>query len=290
MNAVVDVGYWTGGITYSPTVGPATDLEFGVIDANGIGWVLNGFDGMGGPGTVGQVVQQAGDHGGWATPQYYAPRTMTLSLTASAPSQALRDVARATLQQAVPVSDLALFRFDEPVPKQMSVRRTGALLESYPALTEVQFSVVLVAPDPRKYSTVLHSLTANQGTFAAGLAPPLTPPLTLPAGYPPMAVTITNAGSFETRPTITIVGPITAPAAVNQTTGQTVSFSTLTLASTDVLVVDFLNKQATLNGAYRPADLSSSWWVAAPGTTGVQLTGTASGGAYMTVTWRDAWI
>lgn len=290
MNAVVDVGYWTGGITYTPAVGTATDLEFGVVDASGIGWILNGFDGMGGPDTVGQVVQQAGDHGGWATPQYYAPRVMTLTVTASAPSQALRDVARATLQQAVPVSDLALLRFNEPIPKQMSVRRTGAIPETYPTLTEVRFSVVLVAPDPRKYGTVQHSVTVNQGTYAAGLAPPLTPPLALPAGFPPMSTVITNAGSFETRPTVTIAGPVTAPAVVNTTTGQTVSFSTLTLGSTDVLIVDFLNKQATLNGVYRTADLASAWWVAQPGSTGVQVTGTATSGAYMTVTWRDAWI
>jgi Phage tail protein len=286
----VDVGYWTGGILYSPTLGPATDLEFGVVDANGIAWMLNEVAGDDGPATSGQVVQQAGDHGGWATPQYYAPRTLTLTVTASAPSQALRDVARATMQQAVPVSDLALLRLDEPVPKQMLVRRSGALTEVRPVLTDVVFTVGLVAPDPRKYSTVLHTLTANQGSGPAGLAPPWTPPITLPAGAGPMAGSVTNAGSFETRPTVTITGPITGPGVVNQTTGQTVSFSALTLGATDVLAVDFLNKQALLNGVFRTANLASSWWVMPPGTTGVQVTGTAATGAAMTVAWRDAWI
>ena len=293
MTAAVDVGFWTGGITYTPAVGagPATDLEFGAVDANGIGWMLNSFDGMGGPDTVGQVVQQAGDHGGWATPQFYGPRVMTLTVTASAPSWALRDVARATLQQAVPVSDLALLRLDEPVPKQMLVRRSGGLPEKSLNLTDVQFSVILVAPDPRKYGTVLHSLTATQQSIAAGLAPPLTPPITLPAGFPPMAVACTNAGSFETRPVVTIRGPITGPGVVNQATGQKVTFSSLTLAtSLDVLAVDFLNRQALLNGAYRTADLSSSWWVLPPGTTTVQVTGTGTTGSQTTVAWRDAWI
>jgi Phage tail protein len=290
MTAAAITGYWTGGIIYTPAVGPSVDLEMGVIDANGIDWMLQSVVGADGPATSGQVVQQAGDHGGWATPQYYAPRTLTLTVTAGASSQALRDVARATMQQAVPVSDLALFRLDEPIPKQMYVRRSGPLTETYPDLGSVIFTVGLVAPDPRKYSTALHAITVNQGTIAAGLTTPNTTPFTLPAGFPPMTTVITNAGSFETRPQVLIAGPVTAPAVVNQVTGQTVSFPALTLGSTDVLVVDFLNRQATLNGVYRTADLASSWWVAPPGSTGVQVTGTASSGAYVTVSWRDAWI
>jgi hypothetical protein len=191
---------------------------------------------------------------------------------------------------AVPVSDLATLRIDEPIPKQMQVRRSGQLAESYPTLTDVVFTVGLIAPDPRKYSTTLQSYTVAQGSPAAGLAPPLTPPITLPAGAPPMSVTATNNGSFETRPVVTIAGPITAPAVVNQTTGQTVSFSALSLTSTDTLVVDFLNERALLNGVFRTADLSSSWWVLQAGTSTVQVTGTATAGATTTVAWRDAWI
>src|SRR6266487_4502712 len=71
------------------------------------------------------VIPKSGDHGGWATPQFYAPRALTWTITASAPSQALRDQARALLQQAVPVSDLATIIYDEPVPKQIQARRSG---------------------------------------------------------------------------------------------------------------------------------------------------------------------
>ena len=57
-------------------------------------------------------------------PQYYAARAITLTVTASAPTQALRDLARALLQHAVPISDLAVFTYNEPVPKQAAVRRS----------------------------------------------------------------------------------------------------------------------------------------------------------------------
>jgi len=215
---------------------------------------------------------------------------MTLTVLAIAPNSALRDVARAQIAAAFPISDLATLRIDEAIPKQMMVRRSGEIPEKKEADTDCRFTIGLVAPDPRKYGTTLHTATATQASAAAGLAPPLTPPFTLPAGAPPMAVACTNAGSFETRPTVTITGPITAPAVVNQTTGQAVSFTGMTLAASDQLVVDLSAKQTYLNGVYRTADIGSSWWVLQPGTTTVQVTGTGATGSTMTVAWRDAWI
>lgn len=285
-----ETGYWTGGITYNPPLSAPIDLELGAQDGNGTNWVIISVQGMDGPATAGGVVQRAGDHGAYATPAYYAARTLTLTVQATALSQALRDVARATMGAAVPVSELATLRIDEPIPKQMLVRRSGPMPEAYPTLADVVFTVGLIAPDPRKYSTLLQTVTVAQGFPAAGLAPPLTPPFTLPGGAPPMSAPLTNNGSFETRPVITISGPISGPAVVNQTTGQQVSFTALVLAATDVLVVDLLNEKATLNGVFRTADLSSSWWVLQPGTATVQVTGTAGAGAQMTAAWRDAWI
>lgn len=290
MSAPAETGYWTGGILYTPPLGSLIDLELGTQDANGTNWVIISTQGLDGPPTTGGVAQRSGDHGAYAPPAFYAARPITLTVQATAANQALRDVARATLAAAVPVSDLATLRIDEPIPKQMLVRRSGPLPETYPTLTDVVFTIGLIAPDPRKYSTVLQSVTVAQGSLAAGLAPPITPPFTLPAGAPPMSASITNNGSFETRPVVTIAGPISSPAAVNQTTGQSVSFSSLVLASTDALVIDFLNQRATLNGVFRTADLSSAWWVLQPGSETVQVTGTAGVGAQMTVTWRDAWI
>jgi len=107
-----DIGYWTGSLSYG-----GNTIQFGQTDSNGITWQWNGIDGWDGPDTSGGVIQRSGDHGGWPSPQFYAPRTMTLRVTALAPSQALRDVARALLSQVVPVSDLAVLAYNEPVPK-----------------------------------------------------------------------------------------------------------------------------------------------------------------------------
>ncbi len=295
MTATPEVGFWTGSIAYSPAVGPPITINLGASDGAGTQWVLNDFTGLDGVPTAGQVVQRAGDHGGYASPQFLAPRPITLTITASAISQAQRDVARYALHQAIPVgsgggSDLALFTFNEPVAKQCLVRLSGAISEACVATSEVTFTVGLIAPDPRLYSTAQHSAVGNTGALAAGLAPPWTPPITLPAGAPPATVAATNAGNFETRPVITIQGPVVAPQVQNVTTGQVVSYSSLTLGAGDLLVLDFLNRVGTFNGVYRPADVYSSWSVMPPGATTFQMLGTASSGASMTVSWYDAWI
>jgi hypothetical protein len=295
-----DVGYWTGSIAYTPSAGtpasPAT-ISFGAVDGNGICWLWQKIDGWDTTDVQGAgVIPRSGDHGGWPSPAYYAPRTMTWTVTASAPTQALRDLARSILQAAVPVSDLAVLTYDEPVPKQALVRRSGKIPETYPTLADVTFSVLLVAPDPRKYGTQLKSDVAyTLNNSGIGFTLPLALPLALPAQPVGGTLQLLNAGNFETRPVVTISGPITAPALVNQTTGQTVSWSGLTVPAGSTLTVDFNVRQATLGGAgataaYRPADAFSVWWTMPPGMSTIQLTGSADTGASMVCQWRDSYM
>lgn len=282
-----DVGFWTGSLAYSAA---GVTIPFGSTDANGITWLLLKVDGMDGAPVVGQALQRAGDHGVYLAPQYYGGRIITLTVQASAPTHALRDTARALMQQAVPVSDLATLVYNEAVPKTMQVRRSGRVIESCPTLLEVIFTVGLIAPDPRKYGTQTYQLAASANGQLLGIVPPLTPPILLPAQPPPGSITLVNNGNFETRPQILINGPISSPALYNQTTGQTISFSMLTLGASDQLAVDLLNRTAYLNGSFRPADVISSWWVLPPGTSQVILQGAGATGSQMTVTYQDAWM
>lgn len=281
---LADTGFWTGSLTSA-----AGSIPLGSVDANGIAWALLGVDGMDGAPTVGQVLQRAGDHGGYATPQYYGPRPITLRVMANAASQAQRDQARALMQQVVPVSETATFVYNEPIPKTLQVRRSGVLKEVSDNLLYVAFDVGLMAPDPRKYGAASRlTTTANSQTL--GITPPLTPPVLLPAQPPPGSVTAVNGGNFETRPMITITGPISQPAVYNQTTMRLISFSALTLGAADVLTIDLLNKVAMLNGSPRTADIASAWWSLPPGTSQIVLQGSAAAGATLTLTYSDAWM
>lgn len=285
-----DAGLWQDSIT-----GPdGTVIAFGQLDADGVAWMRETLSGTGGPDTSGQVVQRANDHGGYATPQFYGPRMVTLTCRATAPSQVLRDAARARLQRAVAIGGttggMSTLVYDEPVPKQQSVRRSGQIVETYPTLATVTFNILLVAPDPRRYATVLQSASVQAAVTLNGITPPLTPPITMPANGKPAVIAAVNNGNFETRPVVQVNGPIQNPSLTLVDTGQIVSFTGLVLATGQQLIVDFDQKQATLNGALVPADISSSWWVLAPGSSTVRLGGIASSGSGLTVQWRDAYI
>lgn len=276
------VGFWAGALG---------DVELGVVDDDGTAWLWRGLDGWDGPPLSGAVTQRAADHGGWAGPQFMAPRALTLRISALAPSWAARDAARTRLQAALPIDGLVVLRYDEPVPTQALVRRSGTLSEDCPNLTDADFTIGLVAPDPRKYATTERVATIRApATAGTGIAPPLTPPLGLPHGAPPTAATATNGGNTATRPVATITGAIAAPALVNASTGQAVSYPSLVLGAGDVLVVDFDSRQGYLGGAFRPASPASSWWELAPGPTTVMLAGTSDGSATATLTWRDAYL
>lgn len=283
---MVDTGFWTGAITYGTNT-----IEFGQVDGDGIAWLWQQLVGWDGVDVSGGVTQKSGDHGGWPGPQFYAPRVMTWTVMASAPTQGLRDLARSKLQAAVPVSDLATFRYDEPIPKTAQVRRSGKISETYPTLTDVAFSVLLVAPDPRKYSAQQHTATvaATGASSSIGITPPFTLPFTFPAQPPYGSVVCPNEGDFGSPPVITITGPITSPGLVNVTTGQQVSWTGLIIPAGSVLVADFSTRLAQLNGVYRPADARSAWWELEPGDNTVQITGQNDSGATMSVSWRDSW-
>ena len=288
-----DVGYWTGGLIY-PEAG--IDIEFGTTDENGITWLWQKIEGWDGPDVSGGVIQRAGDQGAWPSPQWFQARVMTLTVTASAPTQALRDLARSILQQAVPISDLAALRYDEPIPKLVYCRRSGKITEKCPTLTDVTFTVPLVAPDPRKYSTVSYQEygVAPGPPVEALLTIPFTVPFTLTSAAPGGSgaqVACINSGNFETRPTIGVTGPITSPAITNTTTGQTVSYTGLLLGPSDLLVLDFNLRQAILNGStYVPADAFSQWWNLPPGTSTIALNGLENTGATTIVQWASAYI
>jgi hypothetical protein len=293
-----DTGYWRGSLSYQPSwASAAFTIPLGSVDGNGITWTLEKVTGWDSAPSVGSVIQRSADHGGWPAAQYYGPRIITLTVMASAPTQAQRDTARALMQQAVAIgtssSDLTTFTYNEPVPKQAAVRRnaSASVTETYPTLADVEFTVPLVAPDMRKYSTVQQSEQIVLPAPPAGMTLPFTMPVTFPGGLPAEsnALTITNDGTFETRPSLTVTGPVVNPQVTNGTYGQAVSFSGLNLGATDTLTLDMDNRQSFVNSTFYPADPFSAWWVLNPGSNLIFLNGNTPGGATLSITWRSAW-
>jgi hypothetical protein len=283
------VGYWSGSLTYG-----TKSIPFGNVDANGTMWLLHGVDGWDGAAIgSGQVTQNSGDHGGVPSPQFYGPRLITLRVTAMAPTQALRDVARSDMARACPIgsggaNDLATFVYNEPIPKTTKLRRDDRIQELSLDLNSVSFSVPLIAPDPRKYSVQTYTTPISPPTPPTGLAPPFTPPLLIPAAAPSNEGTFTNHGDFETPWYATVYGPWTSPSFHSVEQNRTVTYTGLTLGAGDILQVDSLNFMGFLNGSvFYSADAGSDWFRLQPDTNRIRIGGSGSGSA--TITYSDAW-
>jgi hypothetical protein len=262
-------------------------------DSNGIAWIIQSLTGWDGPDVSGQVIQRAADQGTYPAAQYYASRSMVLTLRASAPDQATRDLARALLHQVIPVNDLCAFNYNEPIPKVAYVRRSGKITEQYDNLLEVVFTIAMIAPDPRKYSQTIYASASTTATAPSPITIPATVPLTLFNGVAPGILQVNNPGTFETRPDMVVWGPITGPAITLVQTGQTVSWwsPVVTLRTGDQLFIDFDAKQAFLNGVYVPADIISGWFDLSPGLNTISLNSILdTSGGQLSASYQAAWI
>ena len=161
------------------------------------------------------------------------------------------------------------------------------------------FSGSLVAADPRIYSDTLHSETYDPSVSATGngLSFPLTFPLTF-YGTASGNLSVENAGTFPTYPTLVVNGPATNPVIENVTTGETITTTASLATSSDSLWIDVGKREVRLNGSsgtLRP-DLitvaSTTFFDLEPGVTELRLTGTGFtlGSTYLQCDWRDAWI
>ena len=154
----------------------------------------------------------------------------------------------------------------------------------------IQFSVQFACADPLIYSTTQHTASTGLPSPTAGLSFNVT----FPAAFGASAggsVVVTNAGNYATRPVITITGPCINPYVSNGTDFMQFDIS---LAASDVLVIDMAAKSVVLNGSasrYNTVTTGSAWWGLAPGDS--TFTFSSGDGSHVaataTVQWYDAW-
>lgn len=162
-----------------------------------------------------------------------------------------------------------------------ALARVGACAISFSAYAEL----------PHKFDTVLQSSIQTVGaTIFTGFSLPLG----FPFGFGGTSSTtdganIYNGGNRPAPVTLILQGPCSGPVIYNDTVGTYLSFSTLTLGATDVMVVDTYYKTVRINGGNRRSFLDNAGWFSlVPGANFIRFrafTGTGT----LTVQWRSAW-
>lgn len=270
-------------------------LQLGVVDAAGVAWRV-GADGLQGWDSAevrSQVVQRQAGHGAWMGPTYLGERVITLGGTIAAPTPDLAGAAVEQLLAAVPMDSYATLTVWEAIPKQAAVRQSGKPLVKWETDSVVTWSLLVTAPDPRRYGTQLRTASTGLPTTSGGLVLPATPPLTMSAVTVQGFIAAMNEGSLATLPVLTVAGPVQAPTITvlyPDGTTQALTYSH-DLAAGDVLTLDTQARTAVVGGASRRRYLSGTWPQIPAGGSVQILFGspTYQAAATLTASWRPAW-
>lgn len=250
----------------------------GDADDYGVTWTMAEIDGWDSADLEEGAQGKAGQDGMWDTENFYGGRTISIKGKLVAPTYAAREAAAYRLAQAVPRNRLATFTMNETTPKWVLARRSGRLMNGPVTDTINEFSISMLAPDPRLYGATRVSGTITAAAAGGGLAPPWTPPVLIPASASaPSTITLTNTGIYDTPPVITFRGPGSDVSIYNYSTQLLLAYD-IDLAASDFLVVDVASGVALLNGtAPRPPTTSScvtSQFLLEPGDNLLKIFGT----------------
>jgi len=276
--------------------------EGNVEDDEGVAWVVTAEEGWSSSAPVRpRAEDREASHGAWGGPGYYSARVITLTGTAVAPSRTAMLRAKDRIRFLTPDADPVVLRVDEAHMSRQAAVRLGADVKTTDrGAIGFDFSLTLLAVDPRRYGVVALSATA---TLPTETAPGRTYPRLYPSGYGGAtgggaAVEVLNAGTFATGAVLRFYGPVNQPGVEEETTGARLRYDVLLATDADMLEVDLARRTALLGGtASRRSRLlaGSAWFLLPPGPTRLRMLGVrASSDAAdpdprMDVEWRSAW-
>jgi hypothetical protein len=273
------------------------------------GWVGNTLDDAGVAWIIGEEIGWAAgaplrrdtdpkeyDDGDWDNPGFLSGRLVTLNGTAVCASRAAQNAAKDTLLQVCSGRALTQLVVAESHMARQAMVRLGAETK----IADVgpigfKFSLILYAPDPRRYATAATSgdVTLPTAATVGGRTYGRTYPLTYSGTGGLGSYLAVNTGTYSTPIVFTIYGPITNPSIEQYGTGRKLEVD-LVLGASDYLVLDTAAKTVLLNGATdRSGSMpwNAAWFNLAPGTTELRFRGTAGAGGTprLTTTFTSAW-
>ncbi len=257
------------------TFGDPTDPDF-------VGY-LREASGLDSAGVRYQTIDIPMTDGAITTDAYYSARSITLEGMIWPDPVSLVNVRTEKLQRATNA-----MRADSIIrwwptgmsPLQVAVRRADPL--RIRAGRPRQFSLSVIASDPRIYSQDERSFTGATPTLISGSTYGVT-------------INAVNEGTVAAPWEARIYGPMTNPELRNVTTGEKIVTSGLTVSAGDFLSYDSAARTVKLNGTVNKyADvtfLQTSWFGLIPGLNELSGRGTSTNAdTYATLTYRAAWL
>lgn len=276
------------------------DLQILPDDGSNIGGLIS-IDGLGSPSPKKETISRSRAHGEIDLTLYYTGRVLSLVGYIYGPDMPTINTKLDTFKSKLQLGSDHLLKFRRlgmADDEQLAVRVASSVdigMQSG-AVQAIKWSMDLLAPDPRLYTSTERSgsYDPTAGAAGSGFSFPLVFPLVF-AGDALTHLELTNQGNFPTPGVFTIEGPVTNPALDNDTTDQTFSTKGLILASGESAIIDMSRKSFSVQGVNRMDFVDSAdtvWFDLIPGVNEMRLRGSGMSGGVTTLsaTFHDARI
>lgn len=147
--------------------------------------------------------------------------------------------------------------------RQIDTHYAGAM--TFPSRDRKGFyqrvGLTLRASDPLFYDPTLQAVVYGLGAGSAGFTVPVAVPTGVGASTLDVTQTITYAGDFLEYPVVLITGPLTDPVVTNETTGEALDFTGITISAGDTYTIDCRYGYKTVKnaaGTNKIADLANA--------------------------------
>lgn len=261
-------------------------------DSYGVEWSTSMIDGWdGSPASTIALTQKTRAPGAWVGPRQLTPRHISLTGLLQAPdadtaedafdrlnAAATLDGSVLTVQRGTRVRSAVVYRQAEVGQQEL----TGTLF---------QWSVDLIAPDPRKFTSAL-SASTSLPSVSGGLTIPFTVPFSIGSTVVSGQCFLTNPGNTTGPVVLRIDGPVVGPQITHVGSGAVLTFaSTLSLGSGEWLTVDMDRQVALANGqSSRNSWISSRGWSGFEAGDNTWAFTAVSGSGLVTVTATPAYL
>lgn len=283
----------------------------GAVDADGVDWIVHNpvtgwFDTLE---IRSSDSEKPGADGSYSDPNLYASRVISLSGHARCPDEETADRARDQFNALLADRQMHWLKVTEPVKTLGAMVKLGAGTKLSPwDAVSFDFQLILVAPDPRKFSDDLQVAISSLADPAPGGMEWGGPAGTTGATWGGPAGTtgaqwqqgsgstgvmrLTNDGTAEAPVRFLVDGAVTGASIVDLTYGRVITYGA-TIPVGSQLTIDTGSRSALLDGVNRGPLLTRVDWITIPPRSSIEVTFQASSNspnANLAAQWRHAYL
>jgi len=218
-------------------------------DSQNVDWIATTLEGWwGSVASSLQLTQKSRAPGSWTSPRQLGSRTLTVAGYVQADSSKELSDAVDRLNAAASIDATILEVTEDNQTRWCIVYRQGEIVTSRINPTTMVWSMVLVAPDPRKFAAP-QSVSTALASVVGGWTFPHTWPYAINSVVSAGSCSLDSIGNTVGPVTLRVDGPVAGPVITHNPSGLVIAFdSSLVLGAGEYLDIDTETQTALANG------------------------------------------